>query len=135
MLSCLRHLGFVACAGGKARLDEASRYFYQALELARKLQSVPVALDILVGLAILLAQTDEEQRAAELLTLVLHHPASEQETKDRATRLRAERTAELPAVIVASAQARPQALDLWKSVDQLLKELPTLHKITPEERA
>ena len=72
--SALCRLGYVACASGSDRHQEASQYLNQALEIAAKIGAPPLILDILVGLATLWA-TDQLERAVELLSLALHHPA------------------------------------------------------------
>jgi len=62
----------------------------------------------------------EQEQAIELLALALHHPASEQETKDRAKRLLDELASSLPRESVAAAQERGQARDLKATVEELL---------------
>ncbi|MCK6623745.1 MAG: tetratricopeptide repeat protein [Anaerolineae bacterium] len=84
----LIYLGEAAVAAGDS--SEARRIFLQALQMALEVQAIPLALDALIGLAYLQAQTGEAEQALELSTYVLHHPASTQETKDRAGRLVAE---------------------------------------------
>jgi predicted ATPase/DNA-binding XRE family transcriptional regulator len=84
----LIYLGEAAAAAGDP--PEARRIFLQVLQMALEVQAIPLALDALIGLAYLQAQAGEAERALELSTYVLHHPASTQETKDRAGRLAAE---------------------------------------------
>ena len=96
---CLDNLGYVAEALGDDQ--NAKAYFRDALNIALEIQADPLALDILVGLAILLlketgpSQSQNQAQAVELLTLALHHPASEQETRDQAQALLAELSAPL----------------------------------------
>jgi predicted ATPase/DNA-binding SARP family transcriptional activator/Tfp pilus assembly protein PilF len=83
----LNDLGHVARALGE---DAASRgYFYQALRTAMAIQATPLALDALVGIALLIKDT-EATHAHELLVLAQQHPASGKETRDRAAGLLAE---------------------------------------------
>ena len=87
MASALCHLGYVASALGSARYEEAGRQFHQSLEIAMKIGAKLVALNALVGWATWLSASESEdtaqERAVDLLALVLHPSASEQETKDR----------------------------------------------------
>jgi len=111
--SALCRLGYVACASGSERHQEAGQCFNQALEIAAKIDAPPLTLDILVGLATLWVADEpekvEQERAIELLALVLHHPASEQETKDKAGRLLAELVSSLPPALATAAQERGKA--------------------------
>ena len=89
--SDLCNLGYVLCALGRDRHEEARESFHQSLEIALKIDTRPVALNCLVGLATLQFAGLPEQaglkQAVELSALALQHPASEQETKERARRL------------------------------------------------
>ncbi len=78
----LGNLGLVACeAGDYAR---ARGYLSQALKMELRLGAVANALFDLVTLAKLLSETGEPERAAELLGLVLNHPMTSNEAKERA---------------------------------------------------
>jgi tetratricopeptide (TPR) repeat protein len=113
MASALCHLGYVACALGNARYEAARQQFHQSLEIAMKIGARPVALNALVGWATWLSASvsddSAQERAVELLALVTHHPASEQETKDKAGRLLAELASSLPSESVTAAQERGKA--------------------------
>ena len=61
--------------------------------------------------------------ALELLPLILGHPVSEQESRDRVAALQAELTAELPLELVAAAQERGLARDLEATAGELLAKL------------
>ena len=90
------------------------------LGVAVKAQWVRAVLHALTGVAHLLARAGEQERALELLVLILDHPASHQEFKSRAARLQAELTAELPPEVVEAAQERGRARDLDATVAKLL---------------
>jgi len=64
--------------------QKGKKFLLEALQTALDIQARAIALDVLTGLAELLIKEEESEQAAELLALVRHHPASEQETKDRA---------------------------------------------------
>lgn len=85
LMSCLGHLGQTACALDD---DEAARaYLAEALEIACQAQTLPVQTEILTYLGAFFAKRGQHGRAAELLTLVSQHPASELDVKNRAQRL------------------------------------------------
>jgi predicted ATPase/DNA-binding SARP family transcriptional activator len=78
----LKDLGYVAIAMGQD--GEARLYFLEALKVVLKMQTVPSALDVVLGVATLLAKQAAYEQALELLAFVVHHPAVEQDTKNRA---------------------------------------------------
>jgi hypothetical protein len=98
----------------------AKKYYYRALGMALATPSAFLAPLALVGMASLLAAEGKRERTLELLTLVLHHPASWQSTKDQADALIAQLTAELPPEAVATAQERGQARNLKATVAELV---------------
>ena len=97
-----------------AEYQETEQYFTRTMRVALDNQTFPVILDALVGLAVLLTVREpaKKETVIELLTLVLHHPACHQETKDRIANRYTALVAELPPEAVAAAQARAQVLDL-----------------------
>jgi len=115
----LNELGLVRHA---LRDYRASRQaFDEALTTALEIGMVPLALEVLVGLAALVAQAGAAERALELLALALAHPAGTQRTRDRAGRLLAELASGRPQEVVAAAQARGQA----GTLDDLARLLDT----------
>jgi tetratricopeptide (TPR) repeat protein len=83
----LNDLGHVAHAQGEQ--PAARAYFEAALRTAIAIEATPLALDALVGIA-MLTKAAEPERARELLDLAARHPASGQDTRDRAAALLAE---------------------------------------------
>ena len=65
---------------------EARRYLREALQLSSQ-HKLSRTASIFVGIADLFLQTGQPARGIELLTLALQHPASDQDTKDRAQHL------------------------------------------------
>jgi DNA-binding SARP family transcriptional activator/predicted ATPase len=63
---------------------EAQSYFHEALAITQELGLTPVALDVLVGIATIMHDEEQDESARELLMLVLHHPASRAEISSRA---------------------------------------------------
>jgi hypothetical protein len=81
-----------------------------------------MVLETLCGFAHLSARIGQPARALELLALVLSHPSSAQECKDRAARLQVALRAELPPEVVEAAQERGRARGLDAAVAELLSE-------------
>jgi len=117
----LNELGLVRHALGDYRA--ARQAFDEALTTALEIGMVPLALEVLVGLAALVAQEGAGERAIELLALALQHPAGRQRTRDRAGRLLGELASGLPPKVVTAAQERGRQRDLWATGHELLEEL------------
>jgi predicted ATPase/DNA-binding SARP family transcriptional activator len=117
----LKVLGDAAC--GLRDFSAAKKHYTQALETATAIPDVSLAPLVLVGIASLLAAEGRKNRALELLSFVLHYPASWQWVRDRATSLIAEVGADLPPEVVVADRARGSALELESTVAELLVEL------------
>ncbi|MCC7362125.1 MAG: tetratricopeptide repeat protein [Anaerolineales bacterium] len=118
----LASLGGVAGALGDHH--EAWQHTRTALQTAREIHSLSATLFGLVSAAGLLGRPGASQpaaeQAAELAALVLHHPATNQENKDRAARLMAGLEARWPAARLAAAQAQGRARSPEDAADDLL---------------
>jgi hypothetical protein len=115
--------------GGVATLetplgDNAYRYFEEALATAMSIHALPWALAALVGIAGLWAKLGRRGPAAELLTLVLYHPASSRRTEDWATRLLSQVEGDVPGAEVSLAEERGRHRQLQEAVDTLLAGEP-----------
>jgi tetratricopeptide (TPR) repeat protein len=99
---------------------DAERIWRESLRIAAETHGHPVALEALVGLASLHAKRGAMVDALDLLLIVLNHPASLQETKDRAARLRTDLEAQLTPQQVTSARERAQAKTLDAAIDEAL---------------
>jgi tetratricopeptide (TPR) repeat protein len=106
----LDYLGRVSLAAGEQ--DEAKHLFLNALRTALEVQTIPLAMSILVGLARLQVQSQAFEGALLLAAFVLHNPASIQETKDAANELAAAAEARLPAEAIHKARRRANELSL-----------------------
>lgn len=113
----LAEMGRSVIALGNA--TEAGRVWREALGIATEIHGTPVALEALVGLASLCAKQGDSEQALGWLWVVLNHPASIQETKDRAELLRAELESELTPQQVQAARARAKA----QSFDQVVRRV------------
>ncbi len=78
----LFYLGEAAMMEGN--LTEAGKKYLKALRISFDAQSIPIALDSLLGLAHLQSQSGNTESALELSYHVLNHPSITQEMKDRA---------------------------------------------------
>ena len=99
---------------------EAERVWRESLRIATETRGTSVALEALVGLASLQAKQGDMERALELLLIVLNHPASFQETKDRAEELRAELELRLTPQKLQAVQAQTQEQSFDQVVSQVL---------------
>ena len=115
MAWALTNLGNASCALGDHQAS--ARYFNQAVQLALALHAIPRALDALSGMAILLAQRGDHERAVERAALCLHHPASQKQTQIRAARLLAQVAEQLSAEAIAAAQERGRAKRLAEAAE------------------
>ena len=102
----LNNLGHVTGALGEYQACKS--YYHAGLKVALDIQAVPLALAALGGLAVPLAQAGKTDQALELLALALHHPASNGETRDRATSLLARLRADLTPEVIAAVQTANQ---------------------------
>ena len=100
----------------------------QALALSAEISATPVMLETLRGYALLWAARDMSQATCEktvaLLHLILEHPASEQETKDRARQLYETILSERPADSPASAMRRHPHAALETFIQEILSRSP-----------
>jgi predicted ATPase/DNA-binding SARP family transcriptional activator len=94
------------------RHQEARSYFRHALQAAIEIQEPALALDVLKGIAQLSSEAGKIERALELVAFILHHPASEQQTRAQVGPWRVELAAQLSAKAAATAEARGRAMDL-----------------------
>lgn len=115
----LVYLGEATAAEGDVR--EAERIFRSALDLALESHATPLVLEALVGLAYLKVNTAQIDRVWSIIVSVVAHPASTQEIKDRAERLRAKLQARLTPQEVAGLQAQARN----KPLEELMAEIVT----------
>jgi predicted ATPase len=119
MARVLSHQGYNSLARGDDM--NAQNSFIAVLQLVREGGFIPFALDALVGLANLQAKQSDIEHALELLLIVLSHPASGQETKDRADQLRVELEMQLTPAQVEAIQAHAVEKTFDAVVEDLLK--------------
>jgi hypothetical protein len=105
---------------------EAGRIWREALHIATDIHATRVALETLAGIASVQAKRGECEQALELLLIVLNHPASILETKDRAARLRAELEPQLTPSQIETIQTKAGENTLESAVEDLLSQPKTL---------
>jgi tetratricopeptide (TPR) repeat protein len=126
-----RTLGRAACSLGN--YADARRYLRRSLELAIAAQQPSRHLLTFVDVARVLAKQGDQERALELLTLVMNHRFSWQIFKDEAAPLITELEAELPPDVVAASRERGRARDLDTTVAELLDELGGAGTHSPDQ--
>jgi tetratricopeptide (TPR) repeat protein len=110
-------------AVGLGNIDKAKTYLRKSLEQAVKIHRLGYALITMIEVARLFMMQAKEERALELLALIMSHRSSWQMAKDKAAPLITELEAKLPHEVVAQARERGRARDLEKTVQELLDEL------------
>ncbi|HSL31185.1 MAG TPA: tetratricopeptide repeat protein [Anaerolineales bacterium] len=85
LASTLTELGYILAE--RAASQDSTQAFQRALNIALRIQAIPVALDVIVGMAGLYARAGLTRRAYEMAARGMAHPSSHQQTKDRAERL------------------------------------------------
>jgi predicted ATPase/DNA-binding XRE family transcriptional regulator len=100
---------------------DAEQIWREALRIATEIQGIPVALDTLAGFASLQAKQGDLEYALELVLIVSNHPASLQESKNRASDLRADLEAQLTPTQIKTIQAHAGEKTLEAVVGDLLR--------------
>jgi DNA-binding SARP family transcriptional activator/predicted ATPase len=110
------------------QFSQARQHLAQALSSALRYQSVTPALAALPVAALARAATGDVTGAVEMWALARHHPfiASSKWFEDVLGKDVNEWAAELPIDAIAAAQERGQALDLWETVGELVRELKSM---------
>jgi tetratricopeptide (TPR) repeat protein len=117
-------LGYLALKQG-ARAT-ASQHWRTAIEVAWHIQErsqLLVTLDALIGLARVMGQAGDAERAVELLALVHSAAHIDRRTEAQAEQVLAELDARLSPARFAAAQARGRALELGTAVAAMLAEV------------
>ncbi|MBI4786741.1 MAG: tetratricopeptide repeat protein [Chloroflexi bacterium] len=104
-------------------LAEAGDYFDQALQIAAEIHATRRLVEILVGVAGLLAKQHARPRAVELLGLALNHQAISEDSRRIAQELLAALRVQLDEEPIAAALAKGQASDLLQLVGEIRQEL------------
>ena len=116
----LNNLGHVHAGLGED--DVAWEYLCEALPELLAIGAIVVVLEALVGVALLQAKAGRYVQAAELLGLVMNHPALDEETKQYADPVLATLREAFPADQLEAALERGKSLDLEAVVAEILEE-------------
>jgi hypothetical protein len=114
-------LGRVALAQGDHA--EAVQRFRRALSIALEIQFVRVVLSVLVGVAACMFENGQVARGVALCVLVVEHPSSEQDVRERAQESLARYRASLSPGEYAAAVRQGQEGDLEGVVQAVQAEL------------
>lgn len=118
MATAFNGLGEVARMLEEAQ--ESKAYIFDALKAAHELNVVSQVLDTLVKVSHILAYDGNTSEASKLIEYIFHHPATSQETRDDASRFRAELMTQLPADIVQTTPRIDKSTQLDAVVNELL---------------
>lgn len=123
LVVALALLGYAA--QGLGNLPVARQHLHEALQLVAETRVSHFSLMAIPAVALLLADTDEVERAVELYALASCYGfvGNSRWFEDVAGRYIAATAAELPPDMVAAAQARGRTRDLETTVAELLEEL------------
>ncbi|HEY5902315.1 MAG TPA: tetratricopeptide repeat protein [Anaerolineales bacterium] len=101
--------------------EEAKRVWRESLRMASEIGAAPVELEALASFASLRAGPADTEQALKLLWIVRNHPASAQETRIRADRLRAELEAQFTPAQIETIRAHAGEKTLEAVVEDLLR--------------
>jgi tetratricopeptide (TPR) repeat protein len=100
----------------------AEKHILKALKLAVKSRDQGITLVALIAYAELLEQQGKLEKSIQLATIVQTHVLTWHETRKQAASLLAILKKSIPGAKFVKAENRGKSTDLWKLVDQLIKE-------------
>jgi tetratricopeptide (TPR) repeat protein len=120
-------IAYVEQGRGRAELRlrqqaSAEKHILKALKLAVTSRDQGITLVTLIAYAELLEQQGKLEKSIQLATTVLTHVLTWQETRKQAASLLAVLKKSIPGAKFAKAENRGKSTDLWKLVDQLIRE-------------
>ncbi len=101
-------------------VDEAQSYCLNSLHTAITLDSIPLILHALHGFVTLFAHLNQTERALRLCYLIINHPDSEPDTKNRAVVSRLQLETALPAEVIQAACQWAQSTNLQDAIDRII---------------
>jgi tetratricopeptide (TPR) repeat protein len=117
------HRGLAGVCTALGDTEQAGKHFHAALKAAADAAHVSLVLDVLACMAQLAAKMAQNERAAELLALVVQHPASSLQTRNKAERLLSELGSQVPPEALATARERSKGVKLEEIVGGVLQEI------------
>ncbi len=132
-LATVHHgLGKVAAHAGE--FDQAIQYLSQALTITTRIQFVPLTLSVLIDVGNLLLQSaNQTRRGIELLTLVLHHPASSHQQREQTEALLGNRQSGDPAHLPDLNKLLPKVQAILTGLTATVAQ-PLVKNLTERER-
>jgi tetratricopeptide (TPR) repeat protein len=86
MAFTLNSLGGLALQQGE--LEQALDYYQRAFQTAMEIEVLPLAIDVLLGIATLFIEKEQYQQSLERILFALNHPSTEKQTLQRANQLK-----------------------------------------------
>jgi len=120
MATALNSLGNVSFEVGDTAM--ARQYFRAALQKSMDIRAPKISLDVLIGMARLLAKEGNHEAAVEYLALVQSHPSLEGRSGDAAERLLNQLRLELSYEAIEAAVERGRERNLRTLTAELLAE-------------
>ena len=117
--------GLGGAVRGLGRLSEARTHLCRGLQITAEIRDLPTPMHALPVAALLLADLGRRERAVEIYALASRYGfvANSRLWEDIAGQEIAALAATLPPEVIAAAQERGRARDLWATVEELLTEL------------
>lgn len=120
IIHCFTYLGNVSFEA--ENYSESKEYFYEALRIATDIQTVPMALESLTGIAKLLMKKGQKEQSLELLTFILHHPSCQIDTKENIKKSMPELESEFSAQKIKTARKKGKTRKLEEVVEEVMGE-------------
>ncbi len=131
LASSLAGLGEVSCHLGD--IDSARQHLIDALQISGEIQHIPLTLTILICIAEVYLQTENSERAIEILSFVNSSDASDRETRQQASALLDRYKSGLPSYQYANLQKRGESYNLDELAQAVFKELSLVDAVEVEQ--
>lgn len=122
--SALNGLGQANICQGN--ITAARKNYAEALQIAIEIQYMPLLISALTNISELFLQVGQHQRGAEVLGLVLNHPATDQPAKERVWRILADYEELIPLHVLKEVREREASNEFEVVITSLQAELLTM---------
>jgi len=102
--------------------QKSKSYCDEALETLMKIKAIPLILEVLVGIAKLFAKENKNENALRVLALILHHPASTKDLKERAERFFSDLKAHFTTQEIDAIRKSVETRKLEEVVNEIIEE-------------
>jgi tetratricopeptide (TPR) repeat protein len=103
------------------KITDAENTWRMSIQIASEVKGTSLVLESILGIANVRAKQGNSGQAYELLLVVLNHPVTVQETRDRAAKLSAELEAQLTPSLIEATQSYAGGKTLEMVVEEALK--------------